>query len=79
MTGQSKGWSWIESIGNTVIGYLVALAAQLIVFPALGLEVSLAQNLLIGLIFMGISTIRSYLLRRLFNWLHHVHFADTRN
>lgn len=74
--GQSKTWSWIEAIGNTVIGYAIALAGQLIVFPALGIAVSISQNLVIGAIFMAISTVRSYLLRRLFNWLHARSFSS---
>lgn len=71
--GQSKVWSWIEAIGNTLIGYGIALAGQLVVFPMFGIAVSLYENLIIGGIFMGISTVRSYLLRRLFNWLHSRH------
>jgi hypothetical protein len=69
MNGQTRGMSWLEAIGNTMIGYLVALVSQLIVFPALGIAVTLSQNLLIGVIFMTISLVRSYLLRRLFNWI----------
>lgn len=69
MIGQSRGKSWLEAIANTLIGYGVALASQLVVFPALGIAVTLSQNLLIGVIFMTISLVRSYLLRRLFNWI----------
>ena len=55
-----------------IIGYFVALIAQLIVFPLYDLEVSFSQNLQIGLIFTVVSIARSYLLRRLFNRLHRV-------
>jgi len=70
MKGQSRRMSLIESCANVAVGYLVALAAQLVVFPALGIAVSLGQNLLIGLIFTGVSIARSYAMRRLFNYLH---------
>lgn len=63
--------SLIESCANVAVGYLVALAAQLIVFPLLGIAVSLSQNVLIGAIFTAVSLARSYALRRFFNWIHH--------
>jgi hypothetical protein len=66
---QSRRASIIEAISSTLIGYGIALAGQLIVFPLMGITVTLNQNLLIGCIFMGISTARSYALRRLFEWL----------
>ncbi len=66
---QRKRTSLIEAIANTLIGYFVALAAQLTVFPFFGIHVTLAQNFAIGAIFMTISTARSYLLRRMFEWL----------
>ena len=64
--------SLVESLTNVVIGYAVAVLTQLIVFPLFGLEVSLTQNLGIGLIFTGVSIARSYAIRRIFNgspWL----------
>lgn len=67
---QTRKQSLIESVANVVIGYLVALAAQLLVFPALGIAVSLSQNILIGAIFTVVSIARSYCVRRLFNRLH---------
>jgi hypothetical protein len=69
MPKQSHRASVIEAISSTLIGYLVALAGQLIVFPLFDIHVSLASNLAIGAVFMGISTARSYLIRRLFEWL----------
>ena len=66
---QSKRMSLIESIANVVIGYLVALGAQLIVFPVLGIPVSFQENILLGLIFTFVSLVRSYCVRRVFNRL----------
>lgn len=68
--GQSRVMSWVEACFNVLVGYLVALLTQLVVFPLLGIMVTLSQNLLIGVIFTVVSLIRSYLLRRLFNWIH---------
>ena len=66
---QTRRASLIEAIASTIIGYAVALAGQLIVFPMLNIAVTFQQNLVIGAIFMGISTARSYVLRRAFEWL----------
>ena len=60
----------IESCANVAIGYVVALAAQLAVFPLFGIRTTMLDNLLIGAIFTAISIARSYAVRRLFNHLH---------
>lgn len=67
---QSRLQSLIESCLNVAIGYGVALAGQIVVFPWFGLAVPLSANLQIGAIFTVISIGRSYAVRRLFNWLH---------
>ena len=64
---QSKTHSLIESITNVVVGYLVALLSQIIIFPILGIHATIRDNLMIGLWFTIISIIRSYVLRRIFN------------
>jgi accessory gene regulator protein AgrB len=67
---QSRLQSLLESLANVVLGYGVALGAQLIVFPLFGIVIPLASNIAIGIIFTFVSLLRSYVLRRLFNWLH---------
>ena len=64
---QSRAQSMIESAANVVIGYMVALGSQLVVFPMFDVHLPLQVNLLIGLWFTAISLVRSYLVRRLFN------------
>lgn len=63
---QSRGMSLIESITNVVVGYVLAIATQLVVFPWFGLHASFVENLAIGALFTGISLLRSYALRRVF-------------
>ena len=70
MAGQTKLQSLIESITNILIGYFVAIASQLAVFPLFGINIPLGDNLLIGVWFTVISLIRSYAVRRYFNWRH---------
>ena len=65
---QSRMMSLIEAVANVMVGYGVAVATQAVVFPLFGLHASLDQNLAIGLIFTAVSLIRSYALRRVFNW-----------
>jgi hypothetical protein len=62
--------SLAEALLNLVVGYVVGFAAQIIVFHWYNIPVSLSQNFQMSIIFMVISLVRSYLLRRLFNKLH---------
>ena len=55
---------------NIAIGMGIAFAGQLVVFPALGIEVRLGQNVAITIAFTAISLVRQYVLRRLFNRWH---------
>lgn len=64
---QSRIESLVEACVNVVIGACVALVAQLIIFPLLGIPVTLGQNLIITAFFTVISVARSYLVRRYFN------------
>lgn len=64
---QSRLYSFIESIINVLIGYVVALISQIIIFPVFHIKISLKENILIGLFFTAVSIARSYLLRRCFN------------
>jgi hypothetical protein len=59
--------SFVESCVNVAVGYVVAVAAQILIFPVFGIRVSFAENLLIGAFFTVVSIARSYALRRVFN------------
>lgn len=66
---QSRLLSAIESVANVAVGYGVALASQIVVFPWFDIHVPLSTNLWIGAWFTVISLVRSYVLRRWFNGL----------
>lgn len=70
MIGQKRKHSLLESLLNVLIGYGIALAAQIIVFPFFGIHIAMHDNILIGIIFTGVSIVRSYFLRRFFNLMH---------
>jgi hypothetical protein len=58
--------SLVEATTNVVVGFGVAVLAQVAVFPLFGLDVSFTDNLFIGAIFTAISIARFYVLRRVF-------------
>ena len=63
---QSRRMSLIEAITKVVVGFLVALLTQIIVFPLFDLEVSTGEHLAPGGLFTLASIARSYILRRVF-------------
>ena len=48
---QSRRMSLVEAIANVAVGFGVAVATQIAVFPLFGLRASLSENLAIGAIF----------------------------
>lgn len=78
---QSRLESFIESVMNILIGFSVAIASQMVVFPLVGVHgVNLGTNLEIGAYFTAISLVRSYVIRRWFNSrLHRVAHAIARS
>ena len=64
---QSRVESLLESSINILIGYIVAVLSQLLIFPIFNIYVPLSDNLLIGAYFTAISLLRSYIIRRYFN------------
>ncbi|MBO6882659.1 MAG: hypothetical protein JJ869_03635 [Marivita sp.] len=66
---QSRRLSLVEAVTNVAVGYVLAVITQIVVFPWFGIHPSLGENLAIGSIFTGISLLRSYALRRLFERL----------
>lgn len=63
---QSRRMSLIEAWTNVVVGYVLAIATQLAVFPLFGIEAALQEHLAIGMAFVAVSLARGYVLRRLF-------------
>ena len=66
---QSRAMSMIEAVANVVIGYILAIVTQLVVFPLFDIEAGMREHLAIGLAFVGVSLARGYVLRRLFETL----------
>jgi len=64
---QTKTLSLIEAITRTLIGFIVSLIVQLIIYPIMGIQVTIEQNLTITTVFTIVSILRGYLVRRFFN------------
>lgn len=64
---QTRRGSLLESLVNIVVGYSINFTANLLIFPLFGWHISTRENLTLGVIYTGISLVRSYGLRRFFN------------
>lgn len=64
--GQSKSRSWKEAWINIAIGYSLNFVCNLVVFRHFGYQVTVQDNILIGIIFTGVSLTRQYVIRRWF-------------
>lgn len=64
---QTKLGSMIEVAFNTLIGYWVAIASQMVILPLFDIHVELATNMGMAACFTVISIARGYIIRRWFN------------
>ena len=63
---QTRLMSFIEAITNLVVGFIVALLTQMVVFPLFGIEAGAREHVSIACVFTMVSLVRSYTLRRVF-------------
>ncbi len=64
---QTKKQSFIESLVNVTIGFLITITSLYIIFPMLGIENHSGKNILITIYLTVLSILRNYVLRRYFN------------
>ena len=64
---QTRKKSLIEAITNTVAGLVTSFLIQIVIYPAMGIPVSINQNIIITFVFFVASIVRSYVVRRIFN------------
>ena len=69
MSAQSKFMSWVEAYANIAVGFGINLLANIWLLPLWGFHPTVGDALGIGLAFTAISLVRSYGLRRAFEWL----------
>lgn len=66
---QSRTMSLVEAMANVVVGYGIAVVSQILIFPAFGMKLTVAENLQLAAAFTSISIGRSFALRRVFETL----------
>lgn len=66
---QTRKGSLTEAVANIAIGFGINWGLNMIVLPWFGFHVTGGQAFGIGLVFTGVSLVRSYVLRRWFNGL----------
>jgi hypothetical protein len=64
---QTKKQSFLESVTNTAIGFIISLASTFVIFPLMGLHSTAGKNIVITLFFTLVSILRGYVIRRFFN------------
>lgn len=64
---QTRLMSFVEVLTSKVFGYLIGVAANMIVLPMFGYDVTWADGFSIALFFSTISLFRNYIVRRIFN------------
>ena len=68
---QTKRQSAVETITGNIASFVIGvLVGQLAIYPAYGLHPNWISNLKITFWFVAVSVVRSYLWRRLFNWVY---------
>jgi hypothetical protein len=63
---QTRAMSLVEAGTSVSAGFVLSLVMQALLFPAVGLQASLAQNLKLAVGFTALSILRGYVVRRLF-------------
>ena len=64
---QTKLGSFYESLINVAIGFGINFVANLVILPLFGFNITLTDNLYIGLLYTVVSVARSYVVRRWFD------------
>ena len=67
---QTRKFSWIESLVNTSVGFIISFLIQIAIYPALHIPVKFSQNIIITTVFTIVSILRGYLVRRMFNLIN---------
>lgn len=67
---QSRTHSLLETVANTLTGYVISVAISVHLYPVFGHKFTLAQNMALTSIFTVVSILRGYAFRRAFNYLH---------
>jgi hypothetical protein len=65
---QTRKGSFIEACINVLIGFWINFFANLLILPLIGFNITVGQNIFIGILYTIVSIARSYAIRRWFNY-----------
>lgn len=65
--GQSRAASLFETLSSTLLGFVLSVAVQRTLFPAMGHDFGYAENMVVASVFTVVSILRGYSVRRPFN------------
>ena len=69
---QSAKKSLVESIIQTFVGTVFGFLIAFVVFPLFGVYTTVQTISGITIVFMFVGIFKNFLIRRLFNWIHHL-------
>lgn len=67
MVAQSKQQSMLEAWANGLVGVVISWVCTVTLLPFMGVVLTWTQALEVTLFFIVVSTLRSYVIRRIFN------------
>jgi hypothetical protein len=67
--GQSRSASFFETLTSTLLGFVLSVMVQRLLFPAMGHDFGFAENMVVATVFTAVSILRGYTVRRVFNAL----------
>jgi hypothetical protein len=67
--GQSRSASLFETLTSMLLGFVLSVVVQRLLFPAIGHDFGYAENMVVASVFTMVSILRGYTVRRLFNAL----------
>ncbi len=67
---QTKKQSFLESLANVSLGFVITMLSLHLIFPFLGLENHTGKNVVITIYLTVLSILRNYVIRRFFNSKH---------
>ena len=70
MSGQKRRHSFLETVANTISGFLLSFFVNLYLFPVLGIYMASGPAFVVTFILTGVSIARGYFWRRFFNWVY---------
>ena len=67
---QTKKQSFVEACVQTLVAFTISVLIQPHLYALWGFHITLADSAVLAGIFTLISLVRSYIIRRMFNWQH---------